>query len=58
MSNLILDGNSPIQPAFDQYWDKDVSTGLVLEVNISGGKLNIIEHKVSLNRDGRTCLIN
>jgi poly-gamma-glutamate synthesis protein (capsule biosynthesis protein) len=43
---------------FDQYWNKDVSTGLVLEVNISGGKLNIIEHKVSLNRDGRTCLIN
>ena len=25
MSSLILDGNSPIQPAFDQYWDKPMS---------------------------------
>jgi poly-gamma-glutamate synthesis protein (capsule biosynthesis protein) len=42
----------------DQYWDKSVSTGLVLEVNMKGGKLSIVEHKVSLNRDGRTCLEN
>ena len=25
MSNLILDSNSPIQPAFDPYWDKPMS---------------------------------
>ncbi|MFA6269726.1 MAG: CapA family protein [Candidatus Paceibacterota bacterium] len=43
---------------FDQYWNKAVSTGLVLEVNIKAGTINIVEHKVSLNRDGRTCLIN
>lgn len=43
---------------FDQYWDKNVSTGLVLEVHISDGNFKIIEHKVSLNRDGRTCLLN
>jgi gamma-polyglutamate biosynthesis protein CapA len=43
---------------FDQYWNKEVSTGLVLEVDISGGKINVIEHKVSLNRDGRTCLVD
>ncbi len=43
---------------FDQYWNRDVSTGLVLEVDISSGKLNIIEHKVSLNKDGRTCLVD
>lgn len=43
---------------FDQYWNKDVSTGLVLDVHISDGKLNIIEHKVSLNPDGRTCLVD
>lgn len=42
---------------FDQYWNKEVSTGLVLEVDISGKKINVIEHKVSLNRDGRTCLV-
>jgi len=43
---------------FDQYWNKDVSTGLVLEINVSSGKIKTIEHKVSLNRDGRTCLVN
>lgn len=25
MSNLILDSNSPIQPAFDPYWDKPMT---------------------------------
>jgi hypothetical protein len=25
MSSLILDSNSPIQPAFDPYWDKPMS---------------------------------
>lgn len=43
---------------FDQYWDKEVSTGLVLEVKIENGKIEILEHKVSLNKDGRTCLTN
>lgn len=43
---------------FDQYWNKSVSTGLVLEFDIKGKSSDwkIIEHKVSLNRDGRTCL--
>jgi gamma-polyglutamate biosynthesis protein CapA len=43
---------------FDQYWDKTVSTGLVLEVNIGSSDLTVVEHKVSLNPDGRTCLVN
>lgn len=43
---------------FDQYWDKNVSTGLVLELNIKNKKINVVEHKVSLNKDGRTCLLN
>lgn len=43
---------------FDQYWNKDVSAGLILELNIKGGKIKIIEHKVTLNSDGRTCLVN
>lgn len=43
---------------FDQYWNKEVSTGLVLELDVKGDDLKIIEHKVSLNRDGRTCLVN
>jgi gamma-polyglutamate biosynthesis protein CapA len=42
---------------FDQYWDENVSTGLVLEVDIKDGKIEILEHRVSLNRDGRTCLV-
>lgn len=42
---------------FDQYWNKEVSTGLVLEVDIKGEKINVIEHKAILNRDGRTCLM-
>ncbi len=45
---------------FDQYWNKEVSTGLVLELNIQGEPTNwtIVEHKVSLLRDGRACLKN
>ncbi len=42
---------------FDQYWNKEVSTGLVLELNIKGDDMSIIEHKVSINRDGTTCLV-
>ena len=41
---------------FDQYWDDEVSTGLTLELNIKNGQINIMEHEVSLNSDGRTCL--
>lgn len=43
---------------FDQYWNKEVSTGLVLEVNFKGEEFTVSEHKVSINRDGRTCLAN
>jgi poly-gamma-glutamate synthesis protein (capsule biosynthesis protein) len=50
---------------FDQYWNKEVSTGLVLEAkiedeNLPDGKagIEILEHRVSINRDGRTCLID
>jgi len=43
---------------FDQYWNKEVSTGLVLELNIKGNETKIIEHRVSLLPDGRTCLTN
>lgn len=43
---------------FDQYWNTDVSTGLVLELNIKDKKVGIVEHKVSLGRDGRTCPAN
>jgi gamma-polyglutamate biosynthesis protein CapA len=41
---------------FDQYWNKEVSTGLVLELNIKNKNISIVEHKVSLNKDGKTCL--
>lgn len=41
---------------FDQYWNKEVSTGLVLELKIKNGKIEISEHAVSINRDGTTCL--
>lgn len=41
---------------FDQYWNKDVSAGLVIEVNTKGKSLSLTEHRVSLNGDGRTCL--
>jgi len=42
---------------FDQYWNKEVSTGLVLEVNIKNTMVTIVDHQVSLGRDGRTCLV-
>ena len=41
---------------FDQYWNGGVSTGLVLEVKIKGDKMEISERKVSIHKDGRTCL--
>ncbi|MEK7635187.1 MAG: CapA family protein [Patescibacteria group bacterium] len=43
---------------FDQYFSKEVSTGLILELNIKNKKIKTIEHKVSIGRDGRTCLVN
>ncbi len=42
---------------FDQYWNEDVTTGLALELNIKNGRMSITEHKVRLERDGRTCLM-
>jgi poly-gamma-glutamate synthesis protein (capsule biosynthesis protein) len=45
---------------FDQYWNDEVSTGLVLEFLIEGKKptdWKIKEHKISIGRDGRTCLV-
>ncbi|OGG54898.1 hypothetical protein A3D62_00080 [Candidatus Kaiserbacteria bacterium RIFCSPHIGHO2_02_FULL_49_11] len=41
---------------FDQYWNEDVSTGLVLTLHIADEDINIQEHRVVLNQDGRTCL--
>lgn len=41
---------------FDQYWNTDVSTGLVLEVKIKNGQIEILEHRVVMQKDGRTCL--
>jgi poly-gamma-glutamate synthesis protein (capsule biosynthesis protein) len=41
---------------FDQYWNESVSTGLLLEVEIKDGRIELTEHKVVINRDGRTCL--
>lgn len=41
---------------FDQYWNPEVRTGLMLEFNIENGKIEILERKVVLSRDGRTCL--
>ncbi len=41
---------------FDQYWNNEVSTGLLLELNIKSKDITVVEHKVSLGHDGRTCL--
>ena len=41
---------------FDQYWDSEVRTGLVLELNIKNRQIKILEHRVVMNIDGRTCL--
>ena len=41
---------------FDQYWNKEVSTGLLLELNIKNKNITVVEHKVNIGRDGRTCL--
>lgn len=43
---------------FDQYWNSKVSTGLLLEVSLKGDDFNITPHRVSLTRDGTTCLKN
>jgi poly-gamma-glutamate synthesis protein (capsule biosynthesis protein) len=45
---------------FDQYWDKEVSSGLVLELDVRGSDPSdwqIKEHPASIMRDGRTCLL-
>lgn len=41
---------------FDQYWNPEVRTGLMLEFDIKNGEIEIFERKVVLSRDGRTCL--
>jgi poly-gamma-glutamate capsule biosynthesis protein CapA/YwtB (metallophosphatase superfamily) len=41
---------------FDQYWDKNVSTGLILETEITSKNIKVTEQRVKLNRDGTTCL--
>jgi len=41
---------------FDQYWNSEVRTGLMLELDIKDSQITISEHKVVLDRDGRTCL--
>lgn len=40
---------------FDQYWNEEVSIGLALELVIMGESIVVKEHKVSIQRDGRTC---
>lgn len=43
---------------FDQYWNEEVSTGLLLRVSISPrGVERVEEEKIRLERDGRTCLV-
>ncbi len=41
---------------FDQYFSTEVMNGLALKVNIKDGVITIEEKKVTLNKDGRTCL--
>ena len=40
---------------FDQYWNEEVSTGLVLELNMKNKDITVTEHRVSLNKNGQTC---
>jgi poly-gamma-glutamate synthesis protein (capsule biosynthesis protein) len=42
---------------FDQYWTKEVRTGLLLEMKAGEGKISIIERKVEAQKDGRVCLL-
>lgn len=43
---------------FDQYWNEEVRTGLLLKITFdSKGVTNIEEIRTELQRDGRTCLI-
>ena len=41
---------------FDQYWNKEVSTGLALVTKIKGDKIEIEEQRVSIQKTGQTCL--
>lgn len=43
---------------FDQYWNDDVSTGLAVLFEISENDIETQEYRVTLGRDGRTCLID
>lgn len=42
---------------FDQYWNEEVSTGLVLRVTVSADGITVEEERVRMGRDGRTCLV-
>lgn len=41
---------------FDQYWNQEVTTGLVLGLDLKGKNIEIIEQKVVMSRDGRSCI--
>lgn len=41
---------------FDQYWNEEVSTGLIVELRIKGDRVETVEHKIVMGRDARTCL--
>ena len=43
---------------FDQYWSKEVSKGLGVEVLIKNRSLSFKEYYFNILRDGRTCLTN
>ncbi len=41
---------------FDQYWNPEVRTGLVVLLRIDGNRIETQEYQVDIGRDGRTCL--
>ncbi len=42
---------------FDQYFRPEVKTGLILIVTFKGSQFKVEEQKVTLNKDGQTCLL-
>lgn len=43
---------------FDQYWDDSVTSGLAVLLTIDGAKVHAQEYQVSLQKDGRTCVVD
>jgi gamma-polyglutamate biosynthesis protein CapA len=43
---------------FDQYFNKDVTKGLAIQLDISKDKIGIKEYSLNLKTDGRTCQAN